>query len=141
MKFQNEKVVLHLEIVKYQFENAEDKYDRNWLMVKLKFSEEKRVFETMDPCLETHELQYMIKWFQLLPKPTYNELDFTEPNLAFEFMGEKENEFHIVVHLSHESKPSWCQEDEYSFSISMTKEERENIIHSLVEQQTKFPKC
>ncbi|PEC22245.1 WapI family immunity protein [Bacillus cereus] len=140
MNFQNEKISLHLEFVKYEFENANNACDRNWLMVKAKLSEENKVFETMDPFLQTSDLQYMIKWFQSLPNPTYNELDFIEPNLAFEFMGEKEGEFHIVIRLSLELNPSWCKEEEYEFSIRITQDDRENIIRSIEEQQRKFPK-
>ncbi|MDR4984282.1 PadR family transcriptional regulator [Bacillus cereus] len=140
MNFQNEKISLHLEVVKYEFENANDTYDRNWLMVKAKLLEENNIFEKIDPFLQTSDLQYMIKWFQSLPNPTYNELDFIEPNLAFEFMGEKEGEFHIVIRLSLELNPSWCREEEYEFSIRITQDERENIIRSIEEQQRKFPK-
>ncbi|MDM5239593.1 PadR family transcriptional regulator [Bacillus cereus] len=140
MNFQNEKISLHLEVVKYEFENANNACDRNWLMVKAKLSEENKVFETMDPFLQTSDLLYMIKWFQSLPNPTYNELDFIEPNLAFEFMGEKEGEFHIVIRLSLELNPSWCKEEEYEFSIRITQDDRENIIRSIEEQQRKFPK-
>ncbi|MEA1010690.1 MULTISPECIES: PadR family transcriptional regulator [Bacillus cereus group] len=140
MNFQNEKISLHLEVVKYEFENANDTYDRNWLMVKAKLLEENNIFEKIDPFLQTSDLQYMIKWFQSLPNPTYNELDFIEPNLAFEFMEEKEGEFHIVIRLSLELNPSWCKEEEYEFSIRITQDERENIIRSIEEQQRKFPK-
>ncbi|EEK78449.1 hypothetical protein bcere0009_25850 [Bacillus cereus R309803] len=49
MIFQNKKVSLQLEVVKYEFENANNTCDRNWLMVKAKLSEENKVFETMDP--------------------------------------------------------------------------------------------
>lgn len=90
MNFKNEKISLHLEVVKYQYKDTKDECDRNWLMVKAKLLEESKVFETMDPFLQTSDLQYMIKWFQALPNPTYNELAFMEPNLEFEFMGEKE---------------------------------------------------
>ncbi len=31
----------------------------------------------------------MKEWFQTLPNPTYTRLDFIEPNLSFEFIGEK----------------------------------------------------
>ncbi len=82
----------------------------------------------------------MIKWFQSLPNPTYNELDFIEPNVAFEFIGEKEGEFHIVIRLSQELNPSWCKEEEYEFSIGITQEDIDNIARSIEEQQRKFPK-
>lgn len=140
MNFQNEKISLHLEVVNYQYADAKDECDRNWLRVKAKLSEENKVFETMDPFLQTSDLQYMIKWFQALPNPTYNELAFMEPNLEFEFMGEKEEEFHLVIRLSLELKPEWCKEEEYEFSISITQEDRENMIRSIEEQQRKFPK-
>ncbi|MDM5194087.1 PadR family transcriptional regulator [Bacillus hominis] len=140
MNFQNEKISLHLEVVNYQYKDAKDECDRNWLMVKAKLSEENKVFKTMDPFLQTYDLQYMIKWFESLPNPTYNELDFIEPNVAFEFMGEKEEEFHIVIRLSQELNPSWCKEEEYEFSIGVTQDDRENIIRSIEEQQRKFPK-
>ncbi|PEQ41070.1 PadR family transcriptional regulator [Bacillus cereus] len=140
MNFQNEKISLHLEVVNYQYKDAIDECDRNWLRVKAKLSEENKVFETMDPFLQTYDLQYMIKWFEFLPNPTYNELDFIEPNLAFEFMGEKEGKFHIAIRLSLELKPAWCKEEEYEFSIGITQDDRENIIRSIEEQQRKFPK-
>ena len=89
MNFKNKKVSLHLEVVKYQYKDAKDECDRNWLIVKARLSEENKVFKTMDPFLQTYDLQYMIKWFETLPNPTYNELDFIEPNLAFEYVGEK----------------------------------------------------
>ncbi|MGW6191206.1 WapI family immunity protein [Bacillus cereus] len=140
MNFKNEKISLHLEVVNYQYKDAKDECDRNWLRVKAKLSEESKVFETMDPFLQTSDLQYMIKWFQALPNPTYNELAFMEPNLEFEFMGEKEGEFHLVIRLSQELNPSWCKEEEYEFSIGITQDDRENIIRSIEEQQRKFPK-
>ncbi|PFD39187.1 PadR family transcriptional regulator [Bacillus cereus] len=140
MNFKNERVALHLEVVKYQFKDAKDECDRNWLIVKAKLSEENKVFETMDPFLQTTDLQYMINWFQSLPNPTYNELDFIEPNVTFEFIGEKDGEFHIVIRLSQELNPSWCKEEEYEFSIGIKQEDIENIIRSIEEQQREFPK-
>ncbi|HFJ9286511.1 PadR family transcriptional regulator [Bacillus toyonensis] len=140
MDFQNEKVALHLEVVRYQFKDAKEECDRNWLIVKAKLSEGNKVFETMDPFLQTFDLQHMKKWFQLLPNPTYTELDFIEPNIAFELMGKNEGEFQIVVRLSQELTPSWCKEEEYGFSISITHEDREKIIRFIEEQQRNFPK-
>ncbi|MGR3778796.1 WapI family immunity protein [Bacillus paramycoides] len=140
MNFKNEKVTLHLEVMKYQYKDAKDECDRNWLIVKARLSEENKVFETTDPFLQTTDLQYMIKWFQSLPNPTYNELDFIEPNVAFEFIGEKEGEFHIVIRLSQELNPSWCKEEEYEFSIGITQEDIDTITRSIEEQQRKFPK-
>lgn len=94
----------------------------------------------MDPFLQTFDLQHMKKWFQSLPNPTYTELDFIEPNIAFELMGKNEGEFQIVVRLSQELTPSWCKEEEYEFSISITHEDREKIIRFIEEQQRNFPK-
>ncbi|PEN46765.1 PadR family transcriptional regulator [Bacillus toyonensis] len=140
MDFQNEKVALHLEVVRYQFKDAKEECDRNWFIVKAKLSEGNKVFETMDPFLQTFDLQHMKKWFQSLPNPTYTELDFLEPNIAFELMGKNEGEFQIVVRLSQELTPSWCKEEEYEFSISITHEDREKIIRFIEEQQRNFPK-
>ncbi|MDA1904561.1 PadR family transcriptional regulator [Bacillus cereus] len=139
MIFQNEIVSLHLEAVKYEFNNAFDTFDRNWLIIKVKLSEGNKVFETMDPFLQTSELQNMKEWFQTLPNPTYTRLDFIEPNLSFEFIGEKEETFQIIVRLSIELNPSWCKE-EYEFCITITQEDRKNIIRFIEEQQIKFPK-
>lgn len=95
MNFQNKKIVLHLEVVKYQFKDAKEECDRNWLIVKAKLSEGNKVFETMDPFLQTFDLQRMKKWFQSLPNPTYTELDFIEPNIAFELMGKMKMSFKL----------------------------------------------
>ncbi|HDR7798266.1 PadR family transcriptional regulator [Bacillus tropicus] len=140
MIFQNEIVSLHLEAVKYEFNNAFDTFDRNWLIIKVKLSEGNKVFETMDPFLQTSELQHMKEWFQTLPYPTYTRLDFIEPNLSFEFIGEKEEIFQIIVRLSIELNPSWCKEEEYEFCITITQEDRKNIIRLIEEQQIEFPK-
>lgn len=55
-------------------------------------------------------------------------------------MGKNEGEFQIVVRLSQELTPSWCKEEEYEFSISITHEDREKIIRFIEEQQRNFPK-
>ena len=80
----------------------------------------------------------MKEWFQTLPNPTYTRLDFIEPNLSFEFIGEKEEIFQIIVRLSIELNPSWCKEEEYEFCITITQEDRKNIIRLIEEQQIKF---
>ena len=38
MNFQNEKISLRLEVVNYQYADAKDECDRNWLRVKAKLS-------------------------------------------------------------------------------------------------------
>lgn len=140
MIFQNEKVSLYLEVVKYQFENANNACDRNWLIVKVKLLEVNKVYNMMDPFFKTSDLQHMKNWFQSLPNPPYKELDFIEPTLAFEFIGEYEGGFHIVIRLLQELNPLWCKEEEYEFSISITQEYIEEMIRSIEQQQRKFPK-
>lgn len=94
----------------------------------------------MDPFLKTSDLQHMKNWFQSFPNPPYKELDFIEPTLAFEFIGEYEGGFRIVIRLSQELNPLWCKEEEYEFSISITQEYIEEMIRSIEQQQRKFPK-
>ena len=45
MIFQNEIVSLHFEAVKYEFNNAFDTFDRNWLIIKVKLSEGNKVLK------------------------------------------------------------------------------------------------
>lgn len=70
MIFQNEKVSLYLEVVKYQFENANIACDRNWLIVKVKLLEVNKVYNTMDPFFKNIRFTTHEELVSIITKPS-----------------------------------------------------------------------
>jgi hypothetical protein len=77
-----------LRIVGYQFPEATDLDDANWLMINGDCSLAGRQWTFTDPCLETWDVGELASWLEALAvgrnaKPL---LEFTEPNLAFQVL-------------------------------------------------------
>lgn len=80
---------IELRIVGYQFPEATDELDRNWLNISVKVDTGQENWEAEDPSLLTWELRSMVHWFERLTegkKPRYKHLAFTEPNLSFKLL-------------------------------------------------------
>lgn len=81
---------LALEILRYEFpDNLNDKYDANWLIVRMTAADGQERWTASDPALLTWELAWLITWLRNLADggATADRLDFIEPCLAFEVDG------------------------------------------------------
>ena len=86
-------VTLTLEVMGYQYPDANNFWDGNWLFLKVGVTQGNQRFEKIDPAIGTYDLTKLHRWFTtLLQRPSpdgYPEknLEFTEPCLAFEYTG------------------------------------------------------
>lgn len=73
---------IELRIAGYQFPEATNELDRNWLNIGVKVDTGQEDWEAENPALLTWELLSMVHWFERLAarkRPHYNHLCFTEP--------------------------------------------------------------
>lgn len=80
---------VELRIAGYEFAEATDQLDLNWLIIGVKVDTSPENWEAEDPSLLTWELRSMVHWFDRLAegkRPRYKHLVFTEPNLSFKLL-------------------------------------------------------
>jgi len=97
---------------RYQFPNATEYWDANWLMVRGVVEHPSGSWRFFDPCLTTAELGSLARWLDsvALQVPSEPVCLFTEPNLRFELLAEPEPAIHVT--FSHESAPDWIADSE-----------------------------
>jgi hypothetical protein len=113
-----------IRLVDYEFPNATDDLDANWLVVNGRIGMADAHSWTFQlPCLTTHEGRTLATWLRDVPagrvNATKDELDsyaelvwFTEPNLAFSLKALTATEATIRVHFGLESIPPWLADDD-----------------------------
>jgi hypothetical protein len=62
--FGKENKTLELVPLEYEFANSDDKYDANWLKVKLVVEKDHIKFSTLDPFILTFELPKLFSWLE-----------------------------------------------------------------------------
>lgn len=100
-------ITLSCEIIGYQFP---DSLTDNWCMLKINVSQGDKVFEKIDPALDSRELIAIQHWFKALADkrlPRFAHLTFTEPCLSFEYLACRDDNVRLSINLSHELKPSF----------------------------------
>jgi hypothetical protein len=78
---------LELTLVAYEFPEIEDdRWDSNWLVVRISAADDTDSWTAEDPCLLTWEVDELADWLDAVAEPpaTVADLEFTEPNLMFE---------------------------------------------------------
>lgn len=107
---------IHFEcnIVGYQFPDTADE----WCLLRIKVIQNDRIFEKIDPALETMDLPELHNWFNALANntlPSTSQLWFTEPCISFDFNGYRNGLVYISINLSHELKPDFMFDDQIGF--------------------------
>lgn len=100
-------IQLNIDVVAYQF--PQEKED-DWCQVKVKVVQDNRIFEKVDPAIDSDEIENIYDWFECLSRahlPKFSNLTFTEPCLGFEFLSNRNGIVRIAVELSHELKPDF----------------------------------
>ncbi|GEM50121.1 WapI family immunity protein [Deinococcus cellulosilyticus] len=129
MQLMTGQISLELTVLGYQFPEATDFYDANWLMVQLQMGTPWGLWTRVDPCLEVREAQRLLNWFQELERNFdfiagwgTGHLDtsecFTEPNLEFKARGGQliarfEGTVALEISFSHEFLPPFASELPY----------------------------
>lgn len=137
-------VELGLSVEGYQFSAGDNVWDLNWLVVSLRLSTGRGVWETKDPCLLTWEAQRLSSWFTaVLESPhaaSLQELRFVEPELQLQLMELSPSEALIRVFLNHAFRPLWAAGDqEFSVDLRLGHSEMRNAGGALSSELEAFP--
>jgi hypothetical protein len=120
LELKNGRTEVALRPTGYQFPQAVQRGDANWLVVALTLRHSEKQFEHTDPALETFELEKMLRWITQIqdfyaafaswagPRLT-SRLFFTEPNLSFEVFSASSLPM-FRVYLAAETLPPFVRE-------------------------------
>ncbi|MDJ0959337.1 MAG: hypothetical protein QNJ88_01680 [Acidimicrobiia bacterium] len=99
---------VELSIVGYQFENASDEWDRNWLVVEGHVHLPGQEWRFRDPCLTTWEAHELAAWLSNVSaaRSADTAISFTEPNLCFEWQGVSSEFVEVRVSFELEARPA-----------------------------------
>ena len=135
---------LTLSIQGYEFPEApeapEDDWDANWLVIRVDVRNDEGNWTATAPCLTTREVVELADW---LEDPA-GELDFTEPNLVFEFVLEHDGDVQLRVWFELESRPDWAEsrvagERDLSADLTVSHAELAQASTELRRQLAAFP--
>jgi hypothetical protein len=101
---------VELTIVGYQFpEIRDDPWDSNWVVIETTATVDGQSWTSRDPCLVTFEVEQLADWVEALgnERLVESELDFMEPNLAFELEGVAGDLVRIRIWFECEARPAW----------------------------------
>jgi hypothetical protein len=75
----------------YEYPNAMDYHDANWLVVKIKSNDQSNSWEAKDSCLLTYELEELKNWLISIDEgvDVSPDIKFTEGELSFYFDKDK----------------------------------------------------
>src|SRR5436190_20460131 len=91
-------------IVGYQFPDADEMWDANWLLIRVDVRTEDAAWCKTDPCLLTADVAALADWLE----DPEGELAFMEPNLAFECLERDGSDARLRVWFELESRPDWA---------------------------------
>ena len=115
----------------------------NWCLLKIRVEQDGKVFEAIDPAIETTELPNLLNWFRCLSErklPEYARLTFTEPCIGFEFLNNKNGTVRISIVLSHELRPKLMNDEkDYEIIFDLDDKDFENILYGISNTIAKFP--
>ena len=138
-EFRNGNSWFRLQVLAYQFPEATDLDDANWLMINGECSLNGRQWSFIDPCLETWDLERLAIWLDALAAgkavpPFYG---FTEPNLEFQVV--KGNTLRIIFSLESAPERNFrIAESQRRFDMPITPE-LTAIAKTLRGQSSRFP--
>jgi hypothetical protein len=100
---------LELQPLSYQFAQADNKWDANWLVVRMTVSDGQRQWSATAPIFLRWELARLVEWLRKLADSDPDARDHfgaIEPNLHFEAMG-RGDEICVRALFSHKFHPDW----------------------------------
>lgn len=130
----------------YQFPHlANQEYDADWLIVSVQVRHPRGAWNKTDPCLLTWELAELTEWFERIAdnNPHHSNIDFMEPELSFEWLGEQRNT--LRVHLNYSLRPSWSsyhgpnEEKDFFVEFAVSADDLRTVVTSLRAEIARFP--
>ncbi|KAE9651716.1 hypothetical protein EJD88_18370 [Pseudomonas sp. PB105] len=131
------------EVKTYEFPNAKDDLDANWLIICIKAEQEvEGSWTACGPYLRTHELVSLSKWLKSLQVEMLpSRIEFMEGELAFEFSGDMK----FVVMLDFNFHPrsavyDYSSDREFPLYFSIDENTITELICSVEKAIRVFPK-
>ncbi len=130
---------LEFSVVGYQFllEKEMDRFDANWLTVKILYTEDDRSVSWQDSCLLSDELADLAAWVEaaLSEKETAFTSNFLEPYLEFS-LRKTESLSVVQIRFVYDAAEDW---KEVSVAQNMTREELCEMQEALRDLSRQFP--
>lgn len=97
-----------LSITGYEFPEVKTGLSADWLNVRIETRYKALRFRAEFPALCTQEVGDIADWFETISRndiPRFITTCFTEPNLEFQLLANRDGEIRFGIQLSHEFKP------------------------------------
>jgi hypothetical protein len=107
--------VFELSIAGYQFpEIKHDRFDSNWLLIRIHVVHHRGQWTSQDSCLLTWDVVDLAKWFDAIAGdlPVNPEEDFLEQELEFRLIDKQPAGRSVAIYFRGVFRPSWANEDE-----------------------------
>ena len=117
---------VRIQVIRYQFPEATDYHDANWLMIRTEATDSFGSWTSEDPSLATFELSRLAAWLEALSLggDAASELEFMERNHSFELVERKGDAVRLRVWLKPDSRPAFVTprspEEERNLSVDLT---------------------
>lgn len=140
---ENESV--EMKVLGYQFPHVDkpDDYDANWLRIYTKVVSNKGNWQTVDSSLLTWDVERLSEWFKKLSIDNSEEknIDFLEPNLAFQLIEVESEIKKIRLIFELESRPMNASSDvSYFVDFLFDNEQLLTLSKELEEYLNRYPK-
>jgi len=137
---------LELELLGYQFPTIEDdESDSNWLNIRVSATNDQGSWTATDPSLGTVEVAQLADWLKAIADgdEAARELDFIEPNLAFE-LAETNESVRLRAWFELELRPRWSPADEVPardlcVDLELSRDDLRAAAESLRDELGRFP--
>ena len=125
---------------------ADERWDSNWLNITTTATVDHRSWTSRHPSLLTMEVEELARWLEAVAdaKAVDHELEFMEPNLAFQMDEISGAAIHLRVWFECESRPSWkpspvAHARDLAATLSLTATELRRAAEDLRRQLARFP--
>jgi hypothetical protein len=136
-----------LGIVGYQFDDAGEEHDRNWLVVRVAAEAGHSQWGGPDPCLLTWEAQELASWLHALARGDADVspgLDFLEPELSFEVVGHAEDAVDLRIGTRHRladgAGVADRHRDSVGVSVKVSRTQLRGAAEDLAAELARWPK-
>ncbi|WP_431287697.1 WapI family immunity protein [Roseateles chitinivorans] len=130
-----------LDVLAYEFPLASDKYDANWLQVRIRAQTDSSSWTASSACLLTWELVRLRHWFSVLTTGVGATISFIENELAFRFDRESGKLVVVLDYALHPNESSYRYDvdTECLLELDWNELRRQEILTSLDALISRFP--
>ncbi len=137
---------VRLEALQYEFPGEATGSDADWLFICVRVKTPQGNWTARDACLETQDVSEIAEWLHALAagEPADRELEFLEPNLAFEVLSRRPGWVALRIWFELELRPEWAPWDDVpsrdlSCDVEATPEDLREAAMSLRHDLERFP--